>query len=91
MENPFASTHSLSENPFDSPEDNASTSYAPNYSQAERAELDARKAALDQQEARLKQQQQELASKAENLRLHGNKNWPFCMSAVASIRQVRLT
>lgn len=76
MENPFASTHSLSENPFDSPDDHAD--YAPNYSQAERAELDARRAALEQQEARIKQQEAELAQKAERLRLHGNKNWPFC-------------
>ena len=81
MENPFASTHSLSENPFDSPDDHVTAETS--YSEAQRAsELAAREAELSRREAQLQADQVAHAQKVENLRLHGNKNWPFCASVL---------
>jgi hypothetical protein len=61
-ENPFASSHSLSD-PFDDP--------AP--SQADAARLEA----IRQREADLDRRERELSERAEIIKHHGKNNWPF--------------
>ncbi|KAF5373556.1 hypothetical protein D9758_000597 [Tetrapyrgos nigripes] len=61
-QNPFASSHSLDANPFDDPP-------AP--------QADARLEQLRQRELDLERREQELNAKAQHIREHGRKNWPF--------------
>ena len=73
-DNPFASTHSLDENPFEDPVSNSYTGYNQNVN-TRAAELDRRQAELDAREAQLRREQENLA----NARKNGRNNWPPCM------------
>ncbi|PAV23907.1 scamp-domain-containing [Pyrrhoderma noxium] len=69
--NPFASTHSLDENPFEDPVSNSYTGYNPNID-SRAAELDRRQAELDAREAQIRREQEQLS----NARKNGRNNWP---------------
>jgi len=70
-QNPFASTHSLDENPFDDP--------TPKHTQttfgAPQPGLD-RTADLDRRERELAAREEALKAEREHLRRHGRNNWP---------------
>ncbi|THU89532.1 scamp-domain-containing protein [Dendrothele bispora CBS 962.96] len=61
-QNPFASSHSLDANPFDDPQEQ---------------HVDARLEQIRQRELDLERREQELNTKAQHIRQHGRKNWPF--------------
>ena len=69
LENPFASTHSLDENPFDDPTPTTTNFGQPTVDRA--AELDRRERELAAREQQLNEQQ-------ERIRRHGRNNWPPC-------------
>ncbi|EJD02344.1 scamp-domain-containing protein [Fomitiporia mediterranea MF3/22] len=69
LENPFASTHSLDENPFDHPDDQAA---AP----AQDASVAAREAELNRRAQELDARQRDLERQQQNMRPRKN-NWPF--------------
>jgi hypothetical protein len=64
-QNPFASTHSLDQNPFDDPAPAA-------------APATDRAAELDRRERELARRETELSQRAEHVRKHGRNNWPPC-------------
>ncbi|KAK7446396.1 hypothetical protein VKT23_004248 [Stygiomarasmius scandens] len=65
FENPFASSHSLAdEDPFSDPTPN-------------QPHVDARLEQIRQREQDLERREQELNAKAQHIRQHGRKNWPF--------------
>ncbi|KIY72155.1 scamp-domain-containing protein [Cylindrobasidium torrendii FP15055 ss-10] len=66
-ENPFGSTNSLDQNPFDDPNPPAAT----------RQDSDARLEQIRQREAELERREQELNQRAEQIKHHGKNNWPF--------------
>jgi len=74
---PFASTESLSVNPFDDPSaDQHSVNKAPSQYSHELAA--SRAVVLDHREQDLERRERELQQKAETIRKHGRNNWPPC-------------
>lgn len=71
FENPFASTHSLDENPFDDPTPTTNT-----FGQSQ-ATLD-RAAELDRRERELAAREQQVREQQERISRHGKNNWPPC-------------
>lgn len=76
LENPFASTHSLDENPFDDPGAHSASAAAaaPTYDPS----LAARQAELDRRAQELEARERELTQRQEHIRKHGRNNWPPC-------------
>lgn len=86
LENPFASTHSLDENPFNDPTPAATQ---PSYEQPtvdRTTELDRREAQLRQQEEQLRRDQEQV----QNIRRNGKNNWPPCNSSSCLAWVIRL-
>lgn len=69
-ENPFASTHSLDDNPFDDPTPTNQRTFAP--PQPDRT------AELDRRERELAAREQALSERQAHLQRHGRNNWPPC-------------